>query len=49
MLIFEILVDIQVSVSARQAVGYEAWQSLPVEGHQFVVVKNYKRSLSCLA
>lgn len=39
MLIFEILFDIQVSMSTRQEIEYEVWENIPLENHQYVGVK----------
>lgn len=39
MLISEILFDIQVSMSTRQAIEYEVWENISLENHQYVDVK----------
>lgn len=47
-LIFEILFDIQVSMSVRHVTAYEAWESIPLERHEPVVIKTV-RSLKYIA
>lgn len=44
----EVLFDIQVRMSVRRVTAYEAWESIPLERHESVVIKTV-RSLKYIA